>query len=244
MEQLHVCIGTESTVFLTGRTWFELILPHLLRRLRFGYVPVYLGEFAQLAQTPEQRPCAPQHPQLAQSQHAWARELTHSCFQEWLHMLIYSETRGSDPWESTQIPEHEITKINWKEQWLWSGWGPCSYAQPSLAPFFFQGSFFCSGSVTSHKRSVLFNHALPSSSHALHTQLRHICWSYHRSLGASEKSFSARLYSALLPSLPLFFVTAIHHYRAPACCKLNVTPTFYVCFSIDTYRKPAENADL
>lgn len=34
--------------------------------------------------------------------------------------------------------------------------------------FFSNWSFFSSGSVTSHKRSVLFNHALPSSSYALY----------------------------------------------------------------------------
>lgn len=76
---------------------------------------------------------------------------------------------------------------------------PCSALNPSR-PFFSQLIFISSGSVTSNKRSVLSNHALPSSCHPLSTPSPARLLSPHRSPRALEKSFSARLYSHITGS--------------------------------------------
>lgn len=120
-----------------------------------------------------------------------------------LSMVIYSkstvepaQTRGSQ----TQIAE----RGSGCEQAA----GPCSALNPPR-PFFSQLIFISSGSVTSNKRSVLSNHALPSSCHPLSTQSPARLLSPHSSPRALEKSFSARLYSHITRS-----------YSSPGCAAL------------------------
>lgn len=95
-------------------------------------------------------------------------------------------------------------------------------------PFFSNSSFFSSGSVTSNKRSVLSNHALPSSCHLLSTQTPFRLLSPRRSPGALEKSFSAWLYSTPTSAAPSLS-TATHHRTAAALCKSNVTTMLEMC---------------
>lgn len=111
--------------------------------------------------------------------------------------------------------------------------------------FFSNWSFFSSGSVTPHKRSVLFNHALPSSSHALYI---HNCVTFVDPITEAsglQKSLFQHDYIQLF-CLPCPFSLLLPFTITELQCTANWTwhQCSYVCFYIYTYRKPAENTYL